>query len=124
MTIHPIESAEDLQEALAHVDALWEKKDKSVRAAEELKILSVLIEDYERRMSPIDPPTPVDAIRFRMDQMGINTARLGELMGTTRSRASEVLNGKRTLTLSMIRSLVKTMGINANVLVLGEERGS
>jgi HTH-type transcriptional regulator/antitoxin HigA len=120
MTIHPIESADDLEQALAQVEVLWKKKDKSKKAADELKVLSVLIEDYERRVSPIDPPSPVEAIRFRMDQMGINTARLGELMGTTRSRASEVLSGKRTLSLSMIRALVKNAGLNANVLVLSE----
>lgn len=119
MKIHPIESADDLRSALAHVDLLWTRKEKSEKAAEELKIWSVLIEDYERRMSPIAPPTPLEAIRFRMDQLGINATRLGELMGTTRSRASEVLNGKRTLTLSMVRALTETLGLDANVLVLG-----
>ncbi len=120
MTIRPIENHKDLQAALARADDLWPKKDKSEKAAAELKVLSVLIEDYERRTSPIDSPNPVEAIRFRMDQLGINTSKLGEFMGTTRSRASEVLNGKRTLSLSMIRALVKMLGIDANALVLGE----
>lgn len=120
MTIRPIENEADLREALAQVEALWEEKDESTQAADDLKVLSILIEDYERRTSPIAPPTPIEAIRFRMDQMGINTARLGEFMGTTRSRASEVLNGKRSLTLPMIRSLVHTLGISADVLISGE----
>lgn len=80
-------------------------------------MLCILIEDYERRTIPLRPPTPLEAIRFRMDQMGINTARLGELMGVTRARASEVLNGKRPLTLAMIRALVRNLGMDAEVLL-------
>jgi HTH-type transcriptional regulator/antitoxin HigA len=116
--IRPIESDADLSAALQRVDELWPKKDKSDKVANELKVLSVLIEDYERRAHPVAAPTPIEAIVYRMDQMEMNTTSLGEAMGTTRSRASEVLNGVRSLTLPMIEKLMgKPMLMDANVLV-------
>jgi HTH-type transcriptional regulator/antitoxin HigA len=117
MTILPIESDKDLTAALARVEKLWPKRNRSEKAAAELKVLSILIEEYERRTAPIPPPTPLDAIRFRMDQLGLKTIALAERMGTPRSRASEVLNGKRPLTLPMIRKLARNLDISADVLI-------
>ncbi len=117
MAIAPIETDRDLGEALARIDALWPKKDRSKKAADELKVLAVLVEDYERRTKPMGPPTPIEAIRFRLDQLGMKTIELAEHMGTTRARASEVLNGKRQLTLPMIRGLTRGLDLRADVLV-------
>ena len=117
MPIAPIETEEDLHKALARIEALWPKRDRSKKAADELKVLAVLVEDYERRTAPIGPPTPIEAIKFRMDQLGMKTIKVAEHMGTTRARASEVLNGKRQLTLPMIRRLVKNLDLSADVLV-------
>ncbi len=117
MAIAPIETDKDLEDALARIDALWAEKDRSKKAANELKVLAILVEDYERRMSPMGPPTPIEAIRFRMDQLGIKTINLAERMGTTRARASEVLSGKRPLTLPMIRRLAQSLDLSADVLI-------
>lgn len=117
MAIRPIESQGDLEAALLRMEKLWPKKDKTPNAADELKVLGVLVEDYERRTFPMLPPTPVEAIRFRMDQLGLKTIHLAEHLGTTRARASEVLNGKRPLTLAMIRRLRLSLGMSAEVLI-------
>lgn len=68
-------------------------------------------------MMPIGLPTPIEAIRFRMDQLGLKTIDLAKHMDTTRARAGEVLNGKRQLTLAMIPRLVESLGIDAGSLV-------
>ena len=117
MTVKPIETEADFQSALARMEVLWPKKERSTKAADELKVLSILVADYERRTAPILPPTPLEAIRFRMDQMGLKTINLAEHLGTSRARASEVLNQKRQLTLPMIRRLALSLDINAEVLV-------
>lgn len=117
MAILPIESDEDLQRTLARIDSLWSRKDRSKKAGDELKVLAILVEDYERRTRPLGPPTPIEAIRFRMDQLGMKTIQVAEHMGTTRARASEVLNGKRQLTLSMIRRLARSLDLSPDVLI-------
>ena len=75
MAIAPIETDEDLNRALERVDALWPRKGRSKKAADELKVLAILIEEYERRAATILPPTPLEAIRFRMDQLGLKTIK-------------------------------------------------
>lgn len=87
--------------------------------AERLELLSVLIEDYEKRCFPIEAPTPVSAIRYRMEEQGLRQADLVPLIGS-RSRVSEVLAGKRALTVHMIRSLSTGLGIPAKTL-LGDQ---
>ena len=76
--VRPIESDEDLQAALERMEKLWGDKDHDPAAADELKVWTILVEDYERRTSPILPPSPVEAIRFRMDQLGLKTIELAE----------------------------------------------
>ena len=90
--------------------------------AERLELLSLLIEDYEKRCFPIEAPTPVSAIRFRMEEQGLRQADLVPLLGS-RSRVSEVLAGKRPLTVQMIRALSDGLGIPAKTLV-GPDRAT
>lgn len=85
-----------------------------------LKTLAVLIRDYESALHPIAPPDPIEAIKFRMDQQGLTPRDLIPYLGT-RSRVSEILSGKRPLTLAMIRSLHRGLGIPAASL-LGDRR--
>jgi HTH-type transcriptional regulator/antitoxin HigA len=85
---------------------------------DELEILSLLIHDYEERVFPIDKPDPVAAIRFRMAQQGLTNKDLVPFLGN-RSRVSEVLSGRRSPSLKMIRALVTGLRIPADVL-LGE----
>ena len=86
------------------------------KLSDELELLSILIEKYESDNYPIDPPNPIDAILFRIDQLGMKKVELTTVLGS-RSRVSEILNGKRKLSLSMIRKLNKKLGISAQTLI-------
>lgn len=113
--IFPIRNKKDYQAALKNIESLMDAKPHTVEG-DTLEILSVLVADYERRKFPIDPPNPIDAIRFRMEQQGYSLADLAPLLGG-RNRVSEVLGGKRRLTVEMIRRLSAGLGIPAQVLI-------
>jgi len=84
--------------------------------SDELELLSIVIEDYEKEHYPIGPPHPIEAILFRLEQMNMKKSELNEILGH-RSRVSEILSGKRKLTLSMIRKLNEKLNIPAEVLI-------
>ncbi len=86
------------------------------RESDELEVLTMLIERYEAEHYPIAPPHPVEAIKFRMDQLGMKPSELGRVLGY-RSRASEIMRGKRKLTLGMIRALHEKLHIPLESLV-------
>ena len=113
--ITPIRTEADHKAALARIDALMDAVVDSPEA-EELSVLTDLVEAYEAKHFPIDLPTPVEAIRFRMEQAGLEPRDLEPYIGS-RGRVSEVLSGKQPLTLPMIRALHKHLGIPAEVLV-------
>lgn len=115
MHIKPIRSDEDHEQALQQVEELWGAEPGS-EEAEQLEVLVTLIDAYEAKHHAIDPPDPVEAIFFRMEQQGLTRKDLEASIGS-RSRVSEVLNRKRPLTLPMIRRLRDTLGISADVLV-------
>ena len=81
-----------------------------------MDLLVTLVESYEMRHYPIAPPDPVDAIKFRMEQMGMTKADMVQYIGS-QSRVSEILNRKRKLTLGMIKSLYKGLRIPADILL-------
>ena len=83
---------------------------------DELELWACLIEMYEKQNDPIDPPDPIQAIRFRMEQQGLKSKDLVPILGS-RSRVSEILSGSRPLNLRMIRALHLRLGIPAEVLV-------
>lgn len=102
--------------ALRRIDRLMEARPGSPAAAE-LEVLAILVERYEREAFPIDPPSPADAIRFRMEQMGYSQADLARLLNS-RSRASEILTGKaKSLPLRAIRRLHEEWHIPADALI-------
>ncbi len=84
--------------------------------ADELELLTIVIESYENQHYPIAPPHPIDAILFRLDQLGMKKSQLKDILGH-RSRINEVLSGKRKLSLSMIRNLNASLQIPAEVLI-------
>ena len=84
--------------------------------SDELELISILIEAYEKENYPIEPPNPIEAILFRIDQLGMKKSELKTILGS-RSRVSEVLLGKRKLSLSMIRKLNDQLGISAQILI-------
>lgn len=109
MEIHPLHDDRDLERALARIEALWHAEDGSPEA-DELEVLSILVERYEDRHHPIPASTPLEAIRFRMEQMDLSQRDLEPFIGPS-GRVSEVLNGKRQLSLAMIKRLHKGLNI-------------
>ena len=122
MNIKPIKNDRDYERALLRVEALWDAKEGS-RESDELDILATLIEAYEREYYPVDPPDPVEAIKFRLEQEGKDTRALIGVIGG-RTRVYEVMRGKRSLSLNMIRKLHLKFGIPANVLIRPTRRTS
>lgn len=110
-----IKTEEDYNKALARIDELMDAKPGTAEM-DELELVTALVEMYEERNFPISRPGPVDAIKFRMDQLGLKQKDLIPLLGT-KSKVSEVLNGKRPLTLAMMRKVHKGLGIPAEVLL-------
>jgi len=115
MKITPIRNEKDYQNALKRLEVIFDAK-KGTQDGDELEILSILIDNYENEQFPIGMPDPIEAIKFRMEQMGMKQKDLAEVVGFT-SRVSEILNKKRKLTLDMIRKLNATLHIPTEVLI-------
>lgn len=115
MNIKPVKSEQDYQNALQRIEELWGAS-KDSPEGDELDLLVTLVESYEMKHYPIAPPDPVDAIKFRMEQMGMTKADMVKYLGS-QSRVSEILNRKRSLSLKMIKSLYKDLKIPADVLL-------
>lgn len=115
--IRPLHTEAEYDAALEDVASYFDDEPTpGTPAADRFDLLALVIEDYERRHWPIGLPNAVDAIRYRMETGGYTQADLGRLLGS-RQRASEILNGKRPLTLGMIRKLHNEWGIPAEVLI-------
>lgn len=115
MKIAPIRNEKDYQNALDRLEVIFDAK-KGSEEGDELEILSILIDRYENEHFPIGMPDPIEAIKFRMEQMGMKQKDLVEVIGF-KSRVSEVLSKKRKLTLEMIRKLNTSLHIPTEVLV-------
>jgi len=115
MEIKPIKTEKDYEKALERLEYIFDTE-VNTKDGDELEILSILIENYENEHFMIDLPDPIEAIKFRMEQLGYNQKDLAEVVGL-KSRASEILNKKRKLSLDMIRQLHKKMHIPTNVLI-------
>ena len=115
MNIRPIKSGRDYELALQRIDTLMDAA-SGTPEGEELDILATIVGAYEDKHFPIDLPDPVEAILFRMEQMGLQRKDLEPLLGG-RSKVSEVLNRKRGLSIRMIRELHATMNIPLENLV-------
>jgi HTH-type transcriptional regulator / antitoxin HigA len=111
----PIRSEADYELALESIASLWGAPLGSEKG-DRLDILATLIDAYEAKLHPIDPPDPVEAIKFRMEQQGLTRKDLEPIIGT-RTRIAEVLNRKRSLSIAMIRNLHHHLGISAEILI-------
>lgn len=105
----------DYQKALERLEEIFDAKRDS-KAGDELEILAIVIDNYEREHFPIGMPDPISAIEFRMEQMGLKQKDLVAIIGY-KSRVSEILNKKRKLTLEMIRNLHAQLNIPTEVLI-------
>jgi HTH-type transcriptional regulator / antitoxin HigA len=113
--IKPIRTKRDYEAALTEIERLWGAKAKTPDG-DRLDVLATLIDAYETEHYPMDPPDPIEAIKFRMEQQGLTRKDLEEIIGT-RTRIAEVLSRKRGLSIAMIRRLHERLGISAEVLI-------
>jgi len=116
-TIRPLRSGADYEAALTEIERYFDKAPRrGTPEADRFDLLALVIEDYEKRNWPIDPPNPVDAIRYRMETGGYTQSDLGRLLGS-RQRASDVLTRKRRLTMQMAWKLHREWNIPAETLI-------
>ncbi|MBK8723717.1 MAG: helix-turn-helix domain-containing protein [Saprospiraceae bacterium] len=115
MEVKLIKSKKDYKVALERLELIFDSK-KGTKEGDELELLSIIINDYESRVFPIFNPDPIEAIKFRMEQMGFEQNDLANIIGL-KSRASEILNRKRKLTLEMIRKISSVMNIPTEILI-------
>ena len=113
--VRPIRTKRDYEAALKEVERLW-GAEIGTRDGNRLDVLATLIDAYEADHYPMDPPDPIEAIKFRMEQQGLTRRDLEEIIGT-RTRIAEVMNRKRGLSIAMIRRLHERLGISADVLI-------
>ena len=115
MKIKPIKNEKDYQEALKRLEVIFDAP-LDTAEGDELEVLGVLIDNYEKTYFPIDLPDPIEAIKFRMEQLNYNNNDLADIIGL-KSRVSEILNKKRKLSINMIRKLHDALRIPTDVLV-------
>ena len=115
MEIKPIRTKEDHEKAVKEIERLWGSPQGS-KDGDKLEVLITLVSAYDDEHYPIDPPDPIDAIRFRMEQMRLKRSDLEPLLGS-RARVAEILNRRRRLSMTMIRRLHQNLGIPAEVLI-------
>lgn len=115
MNLKPIKTAKDYEQALERLEVIFDAK-PNTKEGDELEILGILIDNYENEHFSIDLPDPIEAIKFRMEQLNYTQNDLAEVIGL-KSRASEILNKKRKLSLDMIRKLTDRLHIPSEVLI-------
>lgn len=115
MEIKPIKTDKDYNQALQRLEIIFDAK-KGSPEGDELEVLGILVDQYENDHFPLGLPDPIEAIKFRMEQMGYNQTDLANIVGL-KSRASEILNRKRKLSLEMIRQLHERLNIPTDVLI-------
>ena len=115
MEIKAIKTEEDYNQALRRLEEIFHAPINS-KEGDEAEILSILIEKYEDEYYPIEAPDPIEAIKFRMEQMGMSKKELAKVLGYS-SRVSEIFSRKRKLTLKMIRNLHEKLNIPYESLI-------
>jgi HTH-type transcriptional regulator/antitoxin HigA len=115
MNIRPIKTEQDYDKALAEIEEFW-GADEGTENGDKLDILLILVDDYEKIHYPILPPDPIEAIKFRMEQMNLSRKDIEPYIGG-RGRVSEILNYQRKLSLNMIRSLHSNLSIPLENLI-------
>ena len=120
MELHTIKTEEEYNGAMAIIDSLINAPENS-EDSEKLELFSILVEDYENKYYKMDMPDPIEAIKQRVEQLGLTRKDLEQSLGS-RARVSEILNKKRNLTLLMIRKLSKNLNIPADILIKETKR--
>ncbi len=120
-TFKAIKTEKDYNAALSRMENIFDAKPGS-KEGDEGEVLMILISDYERMHYPVEAPTPLEAIKFRMEQLNLLQKDLAPYLGSA-TRVSEVLNGKRQLTLNMIAALHSGLGIPLASLLQTKGKG-
>ncbi len=115
MTLKILKTKKQYQEALARFEEIFQAKAGSVES-DEADVLALLIKEYENKHYLIDAPTPIDAIRYRMEQQGLSNKDLAQILGY-KSRVSDILRKSRKLSMGMIRKLHRELHIPLETLV-------
>ena len=115
MKIKPIKTTSDYNKAIKRLEVIFDAQ-PGTEQGDELEVLGVLIDNYENTQDKIDFPDPIEAIKFRMEQLNYNQKDLANVIGL-KSRVSEILNKKRKLTIDMIRKLHDGLSIPTDVLI-------
>jgi len=113
--LKPIRTKADYEAALVVIARLWGAR-AGTPEGDRLDILATLVDAYENEHYPMDPPDPIEAIKFRMEQQGLDRKDLADILGS-RTRVAEVLNRRRGLSINMIRRLHEKLGISVEVLI-------
>lgn len=113
--VKPIRTEADYEAALVEVERLWGAKSGTPKG-DRLDVLATLIDAYESEQDPMDPPDPIEAIKFRMEQQNLTRKDLEDIVGS-RTRIAEVLNRRRGLSINMIRRLHEKLGISTDILI-------
>lgn len=115
--VKPVKTKKDYEAALERCYELMQKEVKANSTiADELEVLSILVKNYEEKHHPVPQPNPIEAIKFRLEQSGLDEKELNKILGG-RSRKSEILSGKRKLSLNMIRELHDKLKISGDILI-------
>ena len=115
MSLRPIKSKEDYRLALKRIEEIFDAK-LGTKEGDELDILGLMVDDYEKKHFPIEAPDPIEAIKIRMEEMQLKQVDLISEIGG-KSQVSEILNRKRRLTVEMIRKLAARLNSSANLLI-------
>ncbi|MFC5283786.1 helix-turn-helix domain-containing protein [Pedobacter alpinus] len=115
MNIKLIKTEKDYHQALERLEIIFDAK-RGTKEGDELELLGMLVDNYENDKFPINFPDPIEAIKFRMEQLGYTQKDLAKVVGL-KSRASEILNRKRKLSLEMIRQIHAILHIPTEVLI-------
>jgi HTH-type transcriptional regulator/antitoxin HigA len=115
MNIKPIKTEEDYQAALSRLEEIFDALDGTPES-DELDVLGLLVDEYEKEHYPIDSPDPIEAIKIRMEELNMRQVDLIPMIGG-KSRVSEILNRKRRLTIQMIRRLKEQLDLSAELLI-------
>ncbi len=115
MNIKPIKTEEDYQAALSRLEEIFDAPEGTPES-DELDVLGLLVDEYEKEHYPIDSPDPIEAIKIRMEELNMRQVDLIPVIGG-KSRVSEILNRKRRLTIQMIRKLKDRLNLSAELLI-------
>lgn len=115
MEIKPIKTVKDYEIALKRLELLFDSR-IGTSESDEADVIAILVDEFEKKHYPIDPPDPIEAIKIRMEEMELKQKDLIDVIGG-KSRVSEILNRKRKLTIDMIRKLTTRLNLSANILI-------